>query len=187
MQIETFTTFDQTELLVKRYLTILILSLTIKNLSSQNLLRKDFVDLKLAIQNADSIFLVSHDQTDAIIIVDEQTGKKSLPQKVVVKGNLNNKIIHQKRNFPDSLKGTLINLLTKPVADRKIETCRTFIPFHSIILFRKGIASFIDVSHGCNLFSFETVKKSLGPYYIDKIKGEELIALFIKVGIDFDK
>lgn len=172
---------------MKRCLITFVLFININTIAGQYLLKKEFVDLKTSIQNADSIILVSHEQTEGITIVDEQTGEKNFPPKVVVKGILNNKIIHQRQNLPDSLKRRLIDLLTKPVTDSRIETCRTFIPFHAIILFKKGIASFIDVSPGCNLFSYKTTQKRLGPYYIDKTKGEELIILFNKVGIDFDK
>jgi hypothetical protein len=172
---------------VKRCFITFILFISIETIAGQHLLKKEFFDLKTSIQNAGSIILVTHEQTDAITIFDEQTGKKSLPEKVVVKWLLNNKIIHQKLNFPDSLKGKLIDLFTKPVTDSRIETCRTFIPFYAIILFKKGIASFIDVSPECNLFCYETIQKRSGPYYIDKAKGGELSTLFNTVGIDFDK
>lgn len=172
---------------VKRYIATFVLLIVIKSVTGQYLLKKEFVDLKRSIQNADSIILVSHEQTEGISIIDKKSRGKTSADKIIVRGVLNDKIIHQKQNFPDSLRRMLIDLLTKPVTDKRIETCRSFIPFHAIILFNKGIASFIDVSPGCNLFSYETMKKRSGPYYIDKAKGEELSNLFNKVGITFDK
>jgi hypothetical protein len=124
---------------------ILLVFLTLFKASGQD----RFAKLKTLMLTSDSIFLVSHESTTGIILVNERTGKKVPLPKLIVNGRLNKSIIHETRIIKDSSIESLINILTRPFQDSIIEIGKCFMPHHAVIIFKKGKISFIDMCFTC--------------------------------------
>jgi hypothetical protein len=166
---------------MRPFTSILILLLT--GLSSQG---QKTPEIKSMITSADTIFLVSHEQTDGIIIVNEKTGKKSEPKKVVFNGRPNRKVITQSVILPDTARQTLLKIMTKQSTDKTVESCNSFVPFHSLLLIKDGKTSLIDISFGCNTFVMVTKKLSTTPIYFGKDNMRQLELFFKNNGISVD-
>ena len=107
--------------------------------------------LERKIASADSIWLVSHKQTDGIAILDTITNKKSFLKKVVHNGMPNLDVITQSTTLPDALRKKLVSIFQISIKDKTIKTCQ-FIPFHSILIFKDGKTDFLEISFACNSF-----------------------------------
>jgi hypothetical protein len=142
--------------------------------------------LKSLIQCADTVLLVSHKQTNGVIIVKEEAGEKSEPDKVVMHDRPNFDIIIKSQKLPDTLKQKLIEILTQPNSDTTIETCNCFIPFHSILLIKNGKTSFVDICFECNTFIIQLRNKQTAPIYLDKKTMSRLSKFFEDNGIAVD-
>ena len=132
---------------MRSYATILVLLL----FYTSNCFGQNLQLLAKKVISADSIWLVSHKQTDGIAILDTITNKKSYPEKVVHNGTPNFDVIIQSMVLPDSFRKNLVSILEIPNTDTIIETCQ-FIPFHSILIFKDGKIDFLDVCFACNSY-----------------------------------
>jgi hypothetical protein len=162
---------------MKHLTFIFILLLTGLTSNAQNI-----PDLKSMIISADTILLVSHEQTD-YIIVDEKTGKESEPAKVMINGRPNKKVITESVILSESARQTLLKLFDRKNADRTIETCNSFVPLHSILLLKEGKGCFVDISFGCNNFVVVTKNSSTNPIYFGKENTRNLEIFFKRNGI----
>lgn len=158
-----------------KLLTLILLSLLIGTL----LKGQSISHIKSMITSADTILLVSHQQTDGFRIVNKKTGKKSEPKKVVFNSRPNTKIITQSQILPDTARQTLLKIITKQNTDRVVETCNSFVPFHAVLIIKGGKTSFIDIDFGCNTFVIVTNKSSTTPIYFGK-DNMKVLELFFK-------
>jgi|SRR5580658_5450588 hypothetical protein len=100
--------------------------------------------LSLKFKNADSVLLVSHDDTQGVAIVDDAGNRIPLPE-LIIDGKPNYEIIKERQIIMDGQLDTLIKILNRPLKTGKIEIGKCFMPHHTIFLFKNGKLSYIDV------------------------------------------
>mgnify|MGYP003577067041 CR=1 FL=1 len=125
--------------------------------------------------HADTVMLVSHLQTDGIVIMDDK-GKKQFSKKLVEKRVLNKELIVKHALLTTNDRQELADILKQPFKDRKVETCQ-FIPFNAIVFIESGKASSIEVSLECRAYKYiQGNKEEL--VQMDKAKWMKLSAYF---------
>jgi hypothetical protein len=130
--------------------------------------------------NADTVMLVSHRQTDGVIIMDHKGNKKS-PTRLEEGKVLNKEVILKQALLGTNERQDLVTILKKPFRDRQVGTCQ-FIPFNAIAFVKKGRSGFIEVSLECRAYLYmQGSKPKL--VQMDNAKWMELSAYFEKFGI----
>ena len=157
----------------------LILTICLSALSQDN---NDWLIKK--IKSADTVLLVSHEITAGVAIVDDSTGKQIPLPKLTIAGKPNYAIIKERQIITDSQLDTLINILTRPFQDHKIEGAKCFMPHHAIFLIKKNKTSYFDICFGC--YQFDTSKDLSKIYAFDNRKWAELHDFFLKLGFKYE-
>jgi len=139
--------------------------------------------LKSKLQNADTVLLVSHEETNGVKLVDENTGKEIPLPKLVVSGKPNNKIIIERQVVKDKQLDTLIQILARPFQDTTITTSKCFIPHHAIFIIKNGKISYLDICFHCR--GFQASKDLEKVYSFDDRKWSELESFFIRLGFKY--
>ena len=142
---------------------------------------QDISDLKKLISTADSIYLVSHVQTDCVKIVDDN-GKQIDPEKykIAYHGKLNLNVIEKMQRLLDNEKAKLIAIIMATNHDTIIETCNCFIPFHSIVVYNHGKVSYMDICFACNTYAVGIGNSRIENLYLGKAVMEKLYDFFIE-------
>jgi hypothetical protein len=138
--------------------------------------------LRDRLKNADTVLLVSHEDTQGVVIMDS-TGKRKLRQKLLVAGRPNHSIIKEQNVLTGADLDTLIKILARPYSDRQYETSKCFMPHHAIFIIRQGKTSFIEICFGCR--GIDTSKDLEKLYAFDERKWTELENYFIKLGFKY--
>jgi hypothetical protein len=139
--------------------------------------------LKSKLLSADSVIIVSHENTAAGNIIDEKTGD-TISGKLLVNGRPNERIIHEKVTLHDSATRKLSRIMARHFQDSVSQVGRCFIPHHAVILFKKGKASFVDLCFGCH--SIEATKNiKVTSNDFDSRKWKELIAFYRQHNIQY--
>jgi hypothetical protein len=124
------------------------------------------------LREADSVVFVSHAATWGIAIVDEKTGKRTAPPKLIIKGKINESIIRERLVVKSSALDSLITVLARPFADSIIQEGNCYMPHHTLLLFKRGHLSYIEICFGCRRFS---TSRDLSFFdFFDKRKWREL-------------
>jgi len=134
---------------------------------------------------ADSVFIVSHEATAGISIVDEKTRRPLPPPKLIVNSQLNAAIIHEKCRLTDTALQRFATIITRPFQDTVIERVMCFIPHHAVVLYSKGKPSYIDMCFGC--LGIATSKDiTITADDFDFRKWNELVAFFRQKGMIYE-
>jgi hypothetical protein len=144
---------------------------------SQN--NESWVSLKF--KNADSVLLVSHQDTEGIVIVDDAGNRIPLP-KLIIKGKPNCKIIKERQIISGKQLDELIQILNRPIKS-EIDVGKCYMPHHSIFLFKNGKLSYIDLCFSCR--GFETSDDLKKVDHFDERQWEELEKLFVRLGFKY--
>lgn len=129
---------------------------------------------------ADSVFIISHDDTGTPFTINN--GKDSLP-KLLIKGKLNYKMVHERVALNDSLRKKLSKILLLKNQSYKIVMNMCYMPQHAILIKKNNHWSFIDICFGClkykasNDLSFFNI-----PFDINK--WNELYQFFLQNGME---
>lgn len=161
------------------FLTITLLTTLRLNLFSQN--AESWLFNK--INSADTILLVSHEETAGIATIDK-TGKYIPLPKLVIKGNPNYNIIKEKLILNNTQIKNLSKILIRPFKDSVVEAGRCFIPHHAIFLIKNKKLSYIDICFGCRVFETSRDLKRL--YKFEEQKWAELENFFINLGFKYN-
>ncbi len=104
--------------------------------------------LKLQLQDADSILLVSHEQTYGPVY--NKKGRIHDEAKKLVENNIINKAVIKKTILIEGKeKEALINILTQAVKGEKIESAKCFDPHHAFIVISKKDIAYIECCFDC--------------------------------------
>jgi hypothetical protein len=102
------------------------------------------------VEQADSVLLVSHEPTDGYYFMDEKTGLATLPpEPILIENRLNRKIVKELVVVRGAKLTQLSALLTRPLVKQNTDVALCFIPHHSILLFKNGQASYINICFIC--------------------------------------
>jgi hypothetical protein len=164
--------------------TIIILFVLIHSL--QTAVGQNQLSIESEIITADTILLVRHIQTDGIMIVDSVTGKKSFPDRVVLNGRPNIKVISQMKILPGSSKKELAMILQTQNYDKKVKTCMNFIPIHAILIIKGSRTESIDISFACSSYMASNSMGGSVPEYMGNQRKQKLEDFFKKQGFVTD-
>ena len=140
--------------------------------------------LKTKLLEADTVLIVSHQQTHGIVIRDEKTGKDIPLPKLVTNNRPNREIIYEERVITDTALHRLTQILTRPFEDTEIEKMMCFMPHHAILIIKNNKTSFIDICFGClGIETSQNIKMTAND--IDKRKWTELEAFFLQQNIKY--
>jgi hypothetical protein len=129
---------------------------------------------------ADSVVMISH-RTTAGPVYDEKTGKTVNAPPLIISGKLNNSIVLESKKIDQATKAKLATLLMKKRKSGPIEMAKCYIPHHSIVIYRKGVISFVEVCFGCmGLRTSKDIRLSESDF--DEKKWDELKAFFARLG-----
>jgi hypothetical protein len=134
--------------------------------------------------SADSVILVSHEPTAGISYIDEKTGKESDPEPLLIKSEVNWRIIREASKVNKPQLGALIQILGRPIEDGLIKTSRCFIPHHAILLFNKKDISYLDICFSCRSLSGRNIAMHEGDF--DERKWNELLNFFRQAGLKYE-
>src|SRR5579863_5814126 len=138
--------------------------------------------LSLKFKNADSVLLVSHEDTKGVTIVDDAGNRIPLPE-LMIKGKPNYKIITERQIISGKQLDRLIQILNSPDTSRVIEESKCYMPHHTIFLFKNGKLSYIDICFSCR--RFETSDDLYRISKFDDRKWDELEKLFERFGFKY--
>jgi hypothetical protein len=138
--------------------------------------------LSLKFKKADSVLLVSHEDTEGVVIVDD-AGNRSPPPGLIIKGKPNYKIIRERQIIGGKQLDQLIQILSRPIKSG-IDEAKCYMPHHSIFLFKNGKLSYIDVCFSCRKFETSGDLKKINQF--DEPKWEELEKLFTRLGFKYE-
>ncbi|HEV3413404.1 MAG TPA: hypothetical protein VG101_13060 [Puia sp.] len=138
--------------------------------------------LSLKFKNADSVLLISHEDTQGVAIVDDAGNRIPLPE-LIIKGKPNYEIIKERQIISGKRLDRLVQILNRPLENRIIEVGKCFIPHHTIFLFKNGKLSYIDVCFWCR--GFETSEDLNKICRFDDRKWDELEKLFTGLGFKY--
>ncbi|MEO6233326.1 MAG: hypothetical protein ABJB11_18625 [Ferruginibacter sp.] len=164
---------------MKHFATIIILVLFNSLLTSA---QRGEELIKNKIEQADSILLVSHEDTQGISLVNDLGKSIPLP-KLIVSNKPNYKIFKESHLLSNQEKDTLIRILQRPFKDREIVIGKCFVPHHTIFIFKNGKTSYIDICFEC--LGFETSADLKELYAFDNQKWTELENYFIKLNFKY--
>jgi hypothetical protein len=105
-------------------------------------------NVAIKLTSADSIKIVKHKLT-TVNIYNEKTHKRYLSPQLLQKNKLNYAIIESIAAVDSSETKGLITILTSKNEDEEIKQMTCFLPHHAILIFKKGIVSYIDICFGC--------------------------------------
>lgn len=134
--------------------------------------------------SADTVLLVTHEQTEGAVIRDEQTGKYVYADTVVVNDRPNFRVITKSKLLSTAQRQQLVSILRSPFQDKTIETCKCFVPFHAIVAIKNKSAIYIEICFACN--SLRTSEKTASFDYLDRLKKKDLQRLFTEVGLSVE-
>jgi hypothetical protein len=137
--------------------------------------------LSLKFKNADSVLLVSHEDTEGITIVDDAGNRIPLP-KLIIKGRPNYKIIKERQIVSGKQLDELIQILDRPIKSG-FDGGKCFIPHQSIFLFKNGRLSYIEVCFLCGRLETSDDLKKID--HFDERQWEELGKLFTRLGFKY--
>jgi hypothetical protein len=163
---------------------ILVISIFI----SETAIAQDISALKKLIDSADSIFLVGHDQTDCVTMVDKD-GNEIDPEKykIAYQGKINSDVVQLMQRLPDNKRNEMANIITTKNHDKMMETCNCFIPFHSIVVYNQGKVSYMDICFACNTYAIGIGDSRIEDIYLGKKVMQELYDFFVKNKFPFNE
>jgi len=133
--------------------------------------------------SADTVYLVRHEPTGGIGLVDKETGKKLPLSPLLVKGKPNYSIWRQSKILQDTALRRLAKILSRPYRSKShvVETCNCIpMPLHTIFIVKGGKTSFITVAFfGLGIKSSKNVPLE----YFDERKWNELDDFITQQGI----
>jgi hypothetical protein len=133
-------------------------------------------------KNADTILLVSHDDTQGYAFVDSAGNR--LPNPKLFLGNKPNyTIIKERRIISGRDLDSLIQILAGHFIDSIVTGSGCYMPHHTIFIFRDGELSYIDLCFWCR--SFTTSKDLDEMHAFDKRTWDELENYFRKFGFKY--
>jgi hypothetical protein len=138
--------------------------------------------LESIMKNADTVLVVSHEETAGVAIIDTNGKETALP-KLIIDGKPNFAIIKEQELISGAKLDTLVKILERPFADRQIQMSNCFIPHHAIFILKKGKTSFVEICFGCRGIETSADLKKL--YYFDNRKWSELENFFKNLGFTY--
>lgn len=143
------------------------------------------VHLNSKLLSADSIIIVSHESTAGVSVIDSVTGKYLPHPKLLIKGKLNEQIIHERTTLLDTAVKRLSSIITRPFQDTVIEIGKCFLPHHAIVAFKSNRTSFIDICFGCRRIATSKDIKIVSDDF-DNRKWKELIDFFQQYNMRYE-
>ena len=141
--------------------------------------------LKFKLVHADSVIIVSHETIAGISLVNDLTGRFIPLPKLIVKGRINDKIVHERFRLGDTLVRTLAGIISRSFQDTMVERGMCFLPHHAVIYFKSGKASYVDMCFGCRrIETSEDIK--ITEFDFDDQKWDELVAFYEQQGIRYE-
>jgi hypothetical protein len=104
-------------------------------------------------KSADSVLLISHSDTEGFTIVDERTSKVKHTPRLFISGKLNDTLIEERKIIKEKNLDSLIHILTRRPQDSKITRYECFMPHHTVLFFKGGKISYIDICIWCRNFT----------------------------------
>jgi hypothetical protein len=123
------------------------------------------------LQNADSILLVSHEQTYGQIF-NKKNDSYTETERLVENGMLNRKLINKTVVIEGKEKDSLISILTQPVIGEQIDQARCFDPRHAIIVISKKDVAYLEICFACTGVSTDKLDISTADF--DKAKWDAM-------------
>ena len=133
---------------------------------------------------SDSIIIVSHEATDGVLIVNDSTGKRIKPPQLLISGKLNDKIVKERKKLDSLNTSRLIKILKRPFEDKTIEEGNCFIPHHSVLFYKKGKLSYVEICFGCRGFITSKDLEFIDSF--DKRKWRQMEVFFKSIGITYE-
>jgi hypothetical protein len=148
---------------------------TINNntLKSENLQKADstnsnrFKKFELQLQSADSILLVSHEQTYGPVFSKKDSSYKEA-NRIVEDGILNKKVINKTILIDGNEKKTLINILTQKIKGEPIDLAACFDPHHALIVISAKDISYIEFCFICGGVATDKIEISSADFDKEK-------------------
>ena len=158
-----------------------ILLFTLTNVLFVNAQTRKPLGLEKILLNADTVLIVSHDNT-GITVTDDETGKDITP-KLFINGKLNYAILHTQRIIKDSMRKKLLKILLLKNKSYKIVMTKCYMPQHAILIIKNHKVSFIDICFGCLKYEVsDDLRLFMRPFDINK--WNELYQFFIQNGME---
>jgi len=132
----------------------------------------------------DSIIIVSHEATDGVLIVNDSTGKRIKPPQLLISGKLNDTIIKERKKLDSLNTSKLIKILKRPFEDKTIEEGNCFIPHHSVLFYKKGKLSYVEICFGCRGFITSKDLEFIDGF--DKKMWRQMEDFFKSIGIAYE-
>lgn len=136
-----------------------------KKIDSTNEERRKRLELQL--RHADTILLVSHEQTYGPIF-NKKNKSSTEAKRIVEDGIINKKAIHKTRLIEGQEKEKLISILTAEVKGPPIALASCFDPHHALILISKKSISYIEFCFSCGGVSTDKLEISSGDFDMEK-------------------
>jgi hypothetical protein len=143
------------------------------------------VDPIMAIkQDADSVWILSHEVTGVYIGYDD--GKSKSEERVLFKaGKLDTSLVKETHLLTKTERSQLARLLARPNSETKIEMAKCFMPQHAIVCRKAGNVSWIEVCFSCQKIRGSKNLKSAIPE-LDNPKWAALRSLFKQMGMTYE-
>jgi len=142
-------------------------------------------NLAVKLNQADSVFLISHEMTwpSTNVIIDSLGNELKLPH-LIIRGKLNRAVVVEKKILSPAEVSALSDILT-PIYEPTIRVVmsRCYDPHHSIIIIKKNKTSFIDLCFHCAAFE---ESKDIKGLEIREDKWEKLYNFFKDRGFKYE-
>jgi hypothetical protein len=141
------------------------------------------VQLKSKLLNADSVFILSHDDTAGII--ENPDGSAGPAPPLILDERLNRAVIHESLLLTRKELLNLSIILNAPVVEYQEQVAGCFMPHHSVLMISKGKYWYIEICFHCG-----RVRASQGIDFsdqdMDQAKWKKLKEFFIGSGFKYE-
>lgn len=124
-----------------RLTTIALLALCPFYIKGQN--------IKDRILTCDSVIIMSHEE----LLTDAGPGKLDFYRELVIKSLPNKEILKQQMKLSIDSRNALSKIFAKMEFDSLFSPNSCFIPHHSVLFYKNGLCSYLDICFGCKVFT----------------------------------
>ena len=128
---------------------------------------KKVSSLKAQLESADTILLVTHEQTYGPVL-NKKTKKYEEAKRLVLNNTINQKVIQEIKLIEGADRDLLSSILTQEIKGSPIILATCFEPHHAIILIKKKSVSYLEICFSCGGVSTDELDISSADFDNDK-------------------
>lgn len=144
--------------------------------------QKHLTALQTKLRNADSVIIVSHDNTNAYL-TDKATGKRIPSPKLVMNGSPNETIIRKRKLLADTAVKRLAEIFVRSNGSGIVEMGKCFMPHNAVLIYAKQRLSYLDICFDCDrLIASKDI--AINEADFDSRKWREFYEFFLQNGLE---